>query len=437
MYTNGQSVENLTATSGGTVTLYAIWGAECKCEAGTGIASCTASAPYGVCGKATSTLKTGYKDNHCSSPSITNPDTSICSATPITFTVKYQKSPAAATGTAPADFTCEYDKPCETVNRYEYTGYTFTGWGCTASSGTCASDTYTLPETGQIDIKNATSHDGATITLTPRWTARSYTLTYSCGLSAQGSPSTTSQTVTYDTEYTTAKLGTCKYPGYHATQWKVSINDKKDFDKKYTWTYTTSQTFQPDWQPNTYTVKYSCGDGTGTPPEDSTSKRYTETIDILKNPDNNGCTKTGFEFLNWVYNNKTYEAGSQSNALTTEDNVTVTLTANYKPKKVGCSAGKIFDHSSVKCVDCNGGYYCVAWCMKNGQPDCDYNQNGIYANIGNTKYSNNFTKCPTLTTSAAGSATLGQCYVSGGDIFKDNIKEFGITGIKSYIYVKQ
>ena len=70
-------------------------------------------------------------------------------------------------GSAPSKPTsCTYGGTCNAPsNRYIKTGYTFNGWACTSSSGSCAQATYAAGES----IANATSVDGATITLTAQW----------------------------------------------------------------------------------------------------------------------------------------------------------------------------------------------------------------------------------------------------------------------------
>ena len=118
-YKDNQSVENLTAASGGTVMLYAVWTAN-------------------------------------------------------TYTVTYNyNKPATASGTVSgatenSSHTYDTDKAL-TANGYSLTGWTFTGWATSSGAAKAYDDSQS--------VKNLTATSGDTVTLYAVWTANTYTVT--------------------------------------------------------------------------------------------------------------------------------------------------------------------------------------------------------------------------------------------------------------------
>ena len=113
-YTDGQSVKNLTATDGATITLYARWTAN-------------------------------------------------------TYTIKFAGNGSTSGSTAQMSMTYDVAKAL-TANGFAKTGYSFNGWNTKADgSGT----SYT---NGQ-SVKNLTSTNGGTVTLYAKWQINQYTLT--------------------------------------------------------------------------------------------------------------------------------------------------------------------------------------------------------------------------------------------------------------------
>ena len=343
-------VTKITATD--STTLYAIWNdTVCSVENGTS----AVQTPANNTPKCNVTCNDGYQ--------VSGTQTGEAGKTTVSYTcsvVNYNIAYAngGGTGNAPlnAPTECTYgDGTKAPTNRYTRTGYHFNGWKCTGGTSACDGDIIAVG----ADISKLSVTDGSTITLTATWAA------------------------------------------------------------------------------NTYTVNYSCGDGaTGTPP-DGISATYDESYVVASTKT---CSKKGFNVLgSWKYNNANYVSGENTiKNLTAENGATVTLTANYEPSKVGCPAGEMFDHANVECISCKSGYYCAAWCLNDrGESICDYSDNKIYANIGDNKYSKNFTSCPTKTTSDDGAATITKCYFNGKNKFKDKGDSFTIANIKSYVYVKQ
>ena len=122
VYTNKQSVKNLSSTQGDTVTLYAKW-------------------------------------------------------TPITYTIKYDGNGNTGGSTANSSHTYDQAKAL-TANSFSKTGYTFAGWA--------TSKTGAVVYTNKQSVKNLSSTQGDTITLYAKWTANTYTVTYEWSLTDKG-----------------------------------------------------------------------------------------------------------------------------------------------------------------------------------------------------------------------------------------------------------
>ena len=125
------------------------------------------------------------------------------------------------------------------------------------------------------------------------WCAPSaYTVTYSCGDGTGTAPA--NGTAYYDKPFTPAE-NTCTKTRYTFDRWAVSgANDPKRAGIPFQWKYIENKKFTAQWTGEKFTVKYSCGDGEGTPPSNQTA-----TYEALFTPKANTCTRTGFVFNGW------------------------------------------------------------------------------------------------------------------------------------------
>jgi len=229
-YTNKQSVNNLTATDGATVTLYAQWtaitytvtfdanGGTCDTESIT-VAYQT---PYGELPTPTRTgyifagWFTGQTSGNQLKPTtnytLAKDQTIYAHWTPITYTIKYL--PNGGSGSAAADEICNYDE-LHTLSRTNYnrTGYRFVGWNTTADG---TGDFY---EYG-AQVKNLTDVDGEIVNLYAMWEALSYTVRFK--LNGGEYVEYTSKTVTYDSPYGELPIPT--RTGYTFTGWYTSLS---------------------------------------------------------------------------------------------------------------------------------------------------------------------------------------------------------------------
>ena len=117
---------------------------------------------------------------------------------PNTYTVSYAAN--GGTGSAPTSPTsCTYDSDCMApANTYTKTGYTFAGWTCTGGGESCNGDVISAGGS----LKNVST--GTAITLTAKWTANTYTVSYAGNGNTGGSAPTAPKSCTYD--------GTCTAP---------------------------------------------------------------------------------------------------------------------------------------------------------------------------------------------------------------------------------
>lgn len=198
-YTDGQSVSNLTTTDGATITMYAKWvqgdGDLVTANKGTGISDTTGTGTYkdGASVSLNATVAKGYTWK--SSESTTGwfdstgkkvssnqnykftmtpgAKTYTAKATANTYTIKYNKNKADASGTI-TDSTYTYDvKGALRTNVFTATGYKQTGWNTKADGSGAHYDAGKA-----IDVINWTDLDGKVINLYAEWEKQSYAVTY-------------------------------------------------------------------------------------------------------------------------------------------------------------------------------------------------------------------------------------------------------------------
>lgn len=110
-----------------------------------------------------------------------------------------------------------------------------------------------------------------------------YTLSYSCGDGATGTPPA-SQTVAKNQLYTAPfDAGTCRKPGYYLSGWKIDSTSLSN-GNYYNYTYGANKTMVAQWSANSYGAPYLCNNGT-------TSTAYlTGRFNASVSPDATKCT---------------------------------------------------------------------------------------------------------------------------------------------------
>ena len=168
MYSDGQSVVNLTSEDGGMVTLYAVWKINCYTvtfiDGKTGDVIGRQEIDYG--GNATmpaAPSHDGYKPSGWNSngKNITKDTTITLSYQPISYQIAFDKNSDTASGTMPNQ-RMQYDQWANlNRNAFSRPGYRFAGWDTQRGTGTSYED-------GER-VRNLTETDGDVITLYARW----------------------------------------------------------------------------------------------------------------------------------------------------------------------------------------------------------------------------------------------------------------------------
>ena len=198
-YTDKQSVTNLTATNGATVTLYAQWKAN-------------------------------------------------------TYTVKYDGNGSTGGSTASSSHTYDTAKAL-TANGFTKTGYTFKGWN-TKSDG--SGTVYT----NKASVKNLSSTNGATITLYAQWTANKYTVAYNAnGGSGTMAADTATYGSGYVTKENAFSRTGYTFKGWNEKADGTGTDWTNWIGKSWTWTYTKNITLYAQWTANQYQLTLNPNNG--------------------------------------------------------------------------------------------------------------------------------------------------------------------------------
>ena len=213
-YYNKQSVKNLTATHGATITLYAQWDTNSYTIAfdgngntGGNTSSMTMKFDVSKNLNANGYTRTGYDfskwntkangsgtsyNNKQNVKNLTtvNGGTFYLYAqwTPHTYTIKFNGNGHTSGSTASMSMTYDVAKNL-TANGFKKTGYVFDGWN-TNSSGTGTN------YTDKQSVKNLTSTNGGTVTLYAKWKPITYTIKFNGNGATSGS--TAQMSMTYD-----------------------------------------------------------------------------------------------------------------------------------------------------------------------------------------------------------------------------------------------
>ena len=390
-YNDNQSVENLTAASGGTVMLYAVWTANTytvtydankPAIASEDITGSTvgSSHTYDTISRLTdnsftltgwtfsgwNTLRNGEGTAYANGQNVAtlssgNGDSVTLYAvwTANTYTVTYNSNkPATASGTVSGAtenslHTYDTDKAL-TANGYSLTGWTFTGWATSSGAAKAYDDSQS--------VKNLTATSGDTVTLYAVWTANTYTVTYNSNKPATASGTVSGVTEnslhTYDTDKALTANG-YSLTGWTFTGWATTSSGTQAYDdsqsvKNLTATSGGTVTLYAVWTANTYTVTYD-------PNKPSTASGVVEgstpdsahTYDAEKALTSNGYSLTGWTFTGWATSysgQKTYDNGQTVKNLTAASSGSVTLyavwvantyTITYNPNRPATASGAV------------------------------------------------------------------------------------------------
>jgi len=201
-------------------------------------------------------------------------------------------------------------------------GYTFAGWDLNGTTITSSST-----------VSTASNH-----TLTAKWTAIEYTITYTAN---KGTGANVTQKATYDAKFTTKASNTFSRTGYTFAGWSTSTTSLAGSYQKasteYTYNTANNLTLNAYWSANKYTINLN-GNGGSTTVGTVTNLTKSGTT-LTATYDTSGTfvatmTRTGFTFKGWSSSNSELVAvtgltnGTISNNASTSTVLNMTSTAN-------------------------------------------------------------------------------------------------------------
>ena len=299
-YTDGQSVSNLTAEDGATITLYAKWGFNTYWvryhSNHENFSVETSPLTYGVQGNLMinfftrtgytftgwNTREDGQGTGYADGASVLNlaaPGQTVVLYAQWqrhSYTVVYNKNAGDATGSM-ADTPFIYGAPQNLPpNTFTRAGYTFTGWARTAAGN--------VEFTDGMNVTNLTETDRATVTLFAQW-ALAYTVTFDAD---GGNPAPAQQMVVSGgrvSQPLTMTKANHAFDGWYRENTLTTL-----------WNFTTDTVTGPltlyaKWVPM-YTVTFNA-DG-GVPAPDTVTVRHGGTITRPAS-----MSKTGYTFIGW------------------------------------------------------------------------------------------------------------------------------------------
>ena len=228
----------------------------------------------------------------------------------------------------------------------EVTGQTFMGYYYPQSGETqqYVNASRALTATNAQDVTNGLSDPRD---LYAAWENNTYTVTYSCGELASGTPPANG-TATYNSGFTPA-ANTCIYTGHTFLGWAVSgTNDIRQPEVEFTWTYTENKTFTAKWSGmNSYNISYE-NMTNATPAATGMPTSYTygtgATIDGVP-------TRANSEFAGWC-TDETLENCAMTQTIGTTATGDKTFWANWE-----CLPPYHSNANGTACVACENGYY--------------------------------------------------------------------------------
>ena len=355
VYSNGQSVLNLSSVNGATVSLWAVWTANSytvsyNANGGSGSTD-SSSHTYGIAKTLTANgfSRTGYTfagwttsaggavvyaggQNISNLTSVNGATVTLYAVwTANIYTVSYNANGGSGS-TSSSSHTYDAAKTL-TANGFTRVGYTFAGWA-TGADGTAL-------YTDEGSVSNLALEDSATVTLYATWTPHIYTVNYDAN---DGTGTTAPSSHTYDAAKTLTPNSFTR-TGYTFAGWATSADGTALYTDEGSVSNLASEdgvtvTLYAVWTPHTYTVSYDANGGTGSTAPSS------HTYDAAKTLTANGFTRVGYTFAGWATGadgSIVYTDEGSVNNLTSEDGVTVTLYAVWTP------------HTYTVSYDANGG----------------------------------------------------------------------------------
>jgi uncharacterized repeat protein (TIGR02543 family) len=274
-YTEGQSVTNLSAAEGATVTLSDQW-------------------------------------------------------TPVSYTVTFDKNVSAAAGSTPASSHVYDAAKALTANGFSRTGYAFAGWSAQTGGGGAS-------YTDSQSVTNLSAVSGATVTLYARWTPISYTVAYDKN-AADAAGTTAASSHTYGVAKALTANGFSR-TGYDFAGWNAqaggggtsypngqSVTNLSAVDG-------ATVTLYAQWTAAVPAITYPVAYDKNAPDATGTTASSSHTSGVAKALTANGFTRAGYAFAGWNTQadgaGTSYAAGQSVTNLSATNGATVTLYAQW------------------------------------------------------------------------------------------------------------
>lgn len=216
--------------------------------------------------------------------------------TAINYSITYDSN-SATSGSVPTDSNSYHIGDVVSIsssNGITRTGYTFAGWTVASNNtGTVMNSGYAL------------TFGAGNVTVYAKWTANTYTVTFSAN-GASGSPSATSASYTTGgSVITLPTIGTMAKAGYSFEGWATTSNGTP---LTGSYTTTTDIALVAVWTAINYTITYVSNGGTTTPTQASLQIGQTFTLASgITKP--NGSQGEVYAFVGWNDGSSTYQPG--------------------------------------------------------------------------------------------------------------------------------
>ena len=232
-----------------------------------------------------------------------------------------------------------------TGNKFKRKGYSFLGWNTKASGKGKA-----YPN--RASVKNLTVKNKKVVNLYAQWGIKEYTITYVLN----GGTNNAKNPSTYTVKSKNIELRPAKKKGHTFAGWYK----EKTFDHKVSMIprgSTGDRVLYAKWEVNRYKIRFDKNGATSGSMDDMKGCKYGKSYRLYRNE----YKRTGYIFTEWNTkadgSGKSYADRQSVKNLTTKDDVTITLYAQWEPIKYtiefdgnGSSSGK------MDSIDCTYGY---------------------------------------------------------------------------------
>ena len=245
-----------------------------------------------------------------------------------TYTITFNPSnPSLSTDLTTSGTTSKavtFDSSVTSITVPQLTGYTFQGY----YTNTTGQGTKYFDKDGNYVLNTYTNPDN--ITLYAYWTVNIYDVVLNTNNGSYKNEASVPLKHTYDITTTLPTSDNIYKTGYTFNGWYTNAQFTGNPVTEISATTANNTEFFAKWTANTYTVSYNANGGTGTM-ANTTNCIYDKEFNLPTN----AFEKVGYNFVGWTTNEdgtgNLYADDASVSNLTSEDEATVTLYANWEP----------------------------------------------------------------------------------------------------------